>query len=135
MLPIVLPKSHKCKNYLNERTRSDGLSRDNRTGTEPRRPNCVPAENEFTGIRFTSTDYLKRDEDYARRYEIARRSSAAECQGFGAYLIVKLAQWVPTSLIIGLYNTIKQEGHDQFDRGIATKATQLSFVAVSFAAQ
>jgi hypothetical protein len=29
-----------------------------------------------------------------------------------------IAQWVPTWLIIGLYNkVVKQEGHDQFDRG------------------
>jgi hypothetical protein len=29
-----------------------------------------------------------------------------------------VAQWVPTWLIIGLYNkVVKQEGHDQFDRG------------------
>ena len=29
-----------------------------------------------------------------------------------------VAQWVPTCLIIGLYNkVVKQEGHDQFDRG------------------
>jgi hypothetical protein len=29
-----------------------------------------------------------------------------------------IAQWVPTWLIIGLYNKIvKQQGHDQFDRG------------------
>ena len=29
-----------------------------------------------------------------------------------------IAQWVPTWLIIGLYNkTVKQEGDDQFDRG------------------
>jgi len=28
------------------------------------------------------------------------------------------SQWVPTWLIIGLYNkVVKQEGHDQFDRG------------------
>lgn len=29
-----------------------------------------------------------------------------------------IAQWVPTLLIIGLYNKlVKLEGHDQFDRG------------------
>ena len=29
-----------------------------------------------------------------------------------------IAQWVPTWLIIGLYNKlVKQQGHDQFDRG------------------
>jgi len=29
-----------------------------------------------------------------------------------------IAQWVPTWLIIGLYNKmVKQEGHDRFDRG------------------
>ena len=29
-----------------------------------------------------------------------------------------IAQWVPTWLIIGLYNkVVKQEGHDRFDRG------------------
>jgi hypothetical protein len=29
-----------------------------------------------------------------------------------------IAQWVPTWLIIGLYNKlVKLEGHDQFDRG------------------
>jgi hypothetical protein len=29
-----------------------------------------------------------------------------------------IAQWVPTWLIIGLYNkVVKQQGHDQFDRG------------------
>jgi hypothetical protein len=29
-----------------------------------------------------------------------------------------VAQWVPTWLIIGLFNkVVKQEGHDQFDRG------------------
>jgi hypothetical protein len=29
-----------------------------------------------------------------------------------------IAQWVPTLLIIGLYNkVVKLEGHDQFDRG------------------
>src|SRR5687768_18543092 len=31
-----------------------------------------------------------------------------------------IAQWVPTWLIIGLYNKlVKVEGHDQFDRGAA----------------
>ena len=29
-----------------------------------------------------------------------------------------IAQWVPTLLIVGLYNKlVKTEGHDQFDRG------------------
>jgi len=29
-----------------------------------------------------------------------------------------IAQWVPTWLILGLYNKlVKQEGHDQLDRG------------------
>jgi hypothetical protein len=37
-----------------------------------------------------------------------------------------IAQWVPTWLIIGLYNKmVKLEGHDQWDRGGGTASEQL----------
>ena len=76
-----------------------------------------PAEDEFTKTVEKYTASIPSSAYLAVAVGAMAFSLLCQISGRGKWGNF-VAQWVPTWLIIGLYNkVVKQEGHDQFDRG------------------
>jgi hypothetical protein len=76
-----------------------------------------PAEDEFTKTVEKYTASIPSSAYLAVAVGAMAFSLLCQISGRGKWGNF-VAQWVPTCLIIGLYNkVVKQEGHDQFDRG------------------
>ena len=76
-----------------------------------------PAEDEFTKTVERYTASIPSSAYLAVAVGAMAFSLLCQISGRGKWGNF-VAQWVPTWLIIGLYNkVVKQEGHDQFDRG------------------
>jgi len=76
-----------------------------------------PSEDEFTKSIEKSTASLPSSAFLGIALGAIGLSLVCQVTGKGKWGNF-IAQWVPTWLIIGLYNKmVKQQGHDQFDRG------------------